>query len=291
MLSASLRALCPDGIYLSLTTGDPRLWSGVYFVRTGMRRGSLIAFNASVFYCSFLVSVAFLLTNCITGPYASAILRLKIAFPDTYPDSPPLIKFLTDIFHPLVVPLTIYTFSNTSTDVSETVSDERLPPGGITLRDGFPNWIGRREETQDAGPVGSGYSKICTSATRSTTHSLLEPELPIPHQQELPPVVSVLVYIKSTFEDVAILDNLNLEAVANPGALHAWRSYRGLPKVSSRAPTPEQGAAAVMLEQKQPGEWNWEGVWEKRVRAAIHASISDHTLYGTSRSEGNIDMV
>jgi hypothetical protein len=33
--SASLKAYCPEGIYLSLTAGDPSLWSGVLFIRAG----------------------------------------------------------------------------------------------------------------------------------------------------------------------------------------------------------------------------------------------------------------
>lgn len=34
--SASLKARCPAGIYLSLTPGDPSKWSGVIFVREGI---------------------------------------------------------------------------------------------------------------------------------------------------------------------------------------------------------------------------------------------------------------
>lgn len=33
--SASLKAHCPEGIYLFLTPGDPSLWSGVFFIRVG----------------------------------------------------------------------------------------------------------------------------------------------------------------------------------------------------------------------------------------------------------------
>jgi len=36
--SAGLRQACPEGIFMSLTPGDPTLWSGVMFVRKGARR-------------------------------------------------------------------------------------------------------------------------------------------------------------------------------------------------------------------------------------------------------------
>src|SRR5436190_18841862 len=81
----------------------------------------------------------------LSGPYASAILRFQVRFPPSYPDLPPLVTFNTDIFHPLLVPLTTYTFTTGSSD-TDTVSatdEERLPPGGFSLRHGFPHWFGR----------------------------------------------------------------------------------------------------------------------------------------------------
>ncbi|KAJ5786743.1 uncharacterized protein N7503_011955 [Penicillium pulvis] len=62
---SSLRHAAPLGVYVSLAPGDPTLWSGVIFVRS--------------------------------GPYASAILRFQIRFPDIYPDLPPLVTFATDL--------------------------------------------------------------------------------------------------------------------------------------------------------------------------------------------------
>ena len=105
--------------------------------------------------------------------------------------------------------------------------------------------------------------------------------------------MKILTYIKSAFEDTVILDKLPLEAAANPGAWHAWRSYRGLPKAVSRAASPAyRDAVNVSTMQKQPGDWNWEGVWEKRVNSGIEASTSDATLFGGPRGggQGN-DMV
>jgi hypothetical protein len=97
-------------------------------------------------------------------------------------------------------------------------------------------------------------------------------------------VVEALAYLKSSFEESEILDDLQLEAAANPGAWHAWRSYRGLPKAVSRAVSPAQdGAGKGPRGQKQPGDWNWEGVFEKRVESGFEASISDAVLFGTAR--------
>ena len=31
---------------------------------------------------------------------------------------------------------------------------------------------------------------------------------------------------------------------------------------------------------RKPGEWNWDGVWEVRVKKGIEGSISDAVLYG-----------
>jgi hypothetical protein len=33
---------------------------------------------------------------------------------------------------------------------------------------------------------------------------------------------------------------------------------------------------------KQPGEWNWEGVWEERVKRGIATSLSESVLYGNA---------
>lgn len=31
---------------------------------------------------------------------------------------------------------------------------------------------------------------------------------------------------------------------------------------------------------RRPGEWNWEGVWEERVKKGIAASLSEPVLFG-----------
>ncbi|EFW20790.1 hypothetical protein D8B26_002895 [Coccidioides posadasii str. Silveira] len=300
---ASLQAAPPKGVYVTISPTDPTLWSGVLFVQN--------------------------------GPYASAILRFQIRFPPTYPDLPPLVTFNTDIFHPLVVPLTTYTFTTGSSD-TDTVSatdDERLPPGGFSLRHGFPHWFGRTKRSA----VNSAASSRNTSGNASTTtqdvdkdgHQLkqsrpLSPNAdaesetaseallsaPVPQVGEIRkspvptgeiyqhgemdvPAVALLDYIRSTFDSEEILDSISLEAAGNPGAWHAWRTHRRT--VKSRGGGPRTGeesrSGALNLDLKprkgtpqsrQPGEWNWGGVWEKRVQNGIQNSYLESVLFGSS---------
>ncbi|KAJ4389974.1 hypothetical protein N0V93_007447 [Gnomoniopsis smithogilvyi] len=272
---AGLKQSCPPGVFVSLTPGDPTLWSGVIFVRK--------------------------------GPYATAILRFYISFPDTYPALPPLVTFSTDIFHPLITPLTTYMYT---TDIQEggTVSatdEERLPPGGFSLRHGFPAWFGRGSRRHTASQhtstlhtpprssraTGGGgrdsnsstpNSKIAasegspssagrgggTGGTAGSSDSTGSKSFLDVHKRDVS-TFEVLSYIRSTFDDEAVLDSIPLEAAGNPGAWHAWRTHRGFNNL------PEGDPSA-----RKPGEWNWEGVWEQRVKKGIEASLSEPVLYG-----------
>ncbi|KXX75454.1 Protein crossbronx [Madurella mycetomatis] len=299
---AGLKQACPHGIYVSLTPGDPTLWSGVIFVRK--------------------------------GPYANAILRFYISFPDTYPSLPPLVTFSTDMFHPLITPLTTYMYS---TDVQDggTVSasdDERLPPGGFSLRHGFPGWFGRRSRvrataTREApmegaskrrgssgaeatmmtpppparsavvtatgtGTPGSTMSR--TSAASSSTVATT-PGFAQTGKREVS-TYEVLRYIRSTFDDEDVLDSVPLEAAGNPGAWHAWRTHRrqvaaaasnkvlsgSVAGNSAGSGTSAPGEGQGEPTARRPDEWNWEGVWEERVKRGIAASLSEGLLYGNA---------
>jgi hypothetical protein len=224
-------------------------------------------------------------TNRDIGPYAPSILRFHISFPPTYPSYPPLITLSTDIFHPLVTPLTTYMYT-TSAPPEGTVSatdDERLPPGGFSLRDGFPDWFDRR--------------------TRS--------------QKKQMSTYDVLRYVRSTFDDAEVLDKVPLAAAGNPGAWHAWRCHRvkegiifpseekdkGDPKegesdadsVSSRGgPDGHQrlsGGSSAPMASRRPGEWNWDGVWEVRVKKGTEGSISEGTLFGRDAGDDLIHFL
>lgn len=223
---AGLKSACPAGIFMCLTPGNATLWTGVLFVRK--------------------------------GPYATAILRFHVSFPADYPRLPPLITFATDIFHPLLTPLSTLTYTTDIQD-SGTVSatdDERLPPGGFSLRHGFPAWFNR--STRSLGVV----------------------------QKQRIYIIEVLEYIKSTFEDETVLDSIPVEAAGNAGAWHAWRAYRSKFNTTSNTTTSEPHTQADKRpsapEARQPGEWNWDGVWETRARRGIAASLADSALYANA---------
>lgn len=185
------------------------------------------------------------------------------------------------------MPLTTYTFSTGAVDAIGTVSatdDQRLPSGAFSLRNGFPSWF---ERPRQAGDSRNGSRRVSgngeVSRDNETTTNLEVAEISL--QTQTCSVVKALAYLKSSFEDPEVLDDLPLEAAANPGAWHAWRSYRALPKVTSRAVSPARdGAGKAFPAQKQPGDWNWEGVFEKRVKTGVEASISDAVLFGSARS-------
>ncbi|EDR10197.1 uncharacterized protein LACBIDRAFT_318352 [Laccaria bicolor S238N-H82] len=69
---ASLRHAghCPMGMYVVPSTASLFLWDAVFFVHQGY--------------------------------YADAILKFNLTFPPNYPERPPTVQFVTDIFHPLI---------------------------------------------------------------------------------------------------------------------------------------------------------------------------------------------
>lgn len=263
-----------------------------------------------------------------SGPYASAILRFNIKFPPAYPELPPLITFTTDIFHPLIVPLTTYTFTTGSSNeapVSAT-DEERLSPGAFSLRHGFPHWFGRAQQTANNSRAGSrnvsGGSMVSNPGTdkgtpkqsdlgaestssapdnsnkKEQTHAAAGETTPkygnIPHTSTAPiaspygckdrtvHVISLLDYIRSTFDDETVLDSLPLDAAGNQGAWHAWKAHRRTDGTSGPGTPSQRGLPQARL----PGEWNWEGVWAKRVQSGIQASQSDAALFAsTPRTE------
>lgn len=194
-----------------------------------------------------------------------------------------------------------------TTDIQEggTVSatdEERLPPGGFSLRHGFPGWFGRASRSRhaaakqsstlqtpprssratggggrdsnsstpnskiaasDASPSSAGRGQTGGSSRSAGSGSFMDV-----HKRDIS-TFEVLSYIRSSFDDETVLDSVPLEAAGNPGAWHAWRSHRG------HHTLPEGDSSA-----RQPGEWSWEGVWEERVRKGIAASLSEPVLYG-----------
>ncbi|KAI9447987.1 UBC-like protein [Lactarius indigo] len=69
---ASLRyqSHCPLGMYVVPLVGDSSTWDAVLFIHQGY--------------------------------YADSILKFRLTFPLNYPDRPPTVHFVTDVFHPLI---------------------------------------------------------------------------------------------------------------------------------------------------------------------------------------------
>ncbi|KAL2408396.1 hypothetical protein ABEF93_002617 [Exophiala dermatitidis] len=255
---SALRDSCPAGIYLSLTPGKPWLWAGVLFVHK--------------------------------GPYAGAVLRFQITFPDTYPDLPPLVTLSSDIFHPLVVPLTTYTFSASTGDASSTLSasdTDRLPPGAFSLRHGFPAWfrwtdtnvkandgLDQTEQDHDATPPGGRSAAGMKSTFTNATSQHLGKD-----RKHL--ILDVLHHFQDAFQDEKFLDTIPLDAAGDPSAWHAWRAHRGLAKNDARPNISDvETGAGASPSPKHPGDWKWDGVWESRVHNGIQASVSEGALFG-----------
>lgn len=326
-----MKQACPSGVFVSLTPGDPSLWSGVMFVRKGTGYGNnhpaILARRLACFtFLHFaspspshpgfnriqtpsspqssknappLSSKRRTPLTCPPGPYATAVLRFQVSFPDTFPSLPPLVTFSTDLFHPLITPLTTYMYT-TDIHATGTVSatdDERLPPGGFSLRHGFPGWFGRRSgggsrqvsgQSQTTMTPQSSPPRVVPGSSASSVGEVLANHA---KRREVS-VYEVLWYIRSTFDDAEVLDSVPVEAAGNPGAWHAWRTRQKRQAVggggggaagsavgAGKALPPEPKGAEPGA-ARRPGEWNWEGVWEERVRKGIAASLSDAVLFG-----------
>jgi hypothetical protein len=191
------------------------------------------------------------------------------------------------VFHPLLTPLTTYTYTTGSldTDTVSATDDERLPPGGFSLRHGFPQWFGRAQRSAASSRDVSETMVNSPDPNSTSAHPTFGT---VPGATVDVSTVTILDYIRSTFSEESVLDSLPLEAAANPGAYHAWRTYRApvLQTQQPQAPRPylssteQAGEAAALNRNRRPGEWNWEGVWEDRVKKAIKASLSEPVLFG-----------
>lgn len=190
------------------------------------------------------------------------------------------------MFHPLITPLTTYMYT---TDIQDngTVSatdEERLPPGGFSLRHGFPEWFGRRSNRasnaqqqslpQMQTPPRQARAPVSNMGTPSSRASAVggSPGFAETRKRDIS-TFEVLRYIRRTFDEEDVLDSVPLEAAGNPGAWHAWRTHRrDNGKVFEDAPAGDA--------EKTSEEWNWEGVWEERVKKSIAASLSEPVLFG-----------
>ncbi|KAM0261644.1 hypothetical protein ACHAQJ_002095 [Trichoderma viride] len=283
---AGLKQACPEGVFVSLTPGDPSLWSAVLFVRH--------------------------------GPYAPAVLRFQILFPDAYPRAPPLVTFSTDIFHPLITPLTTHMYAASVESDNSTTERPKLPPGGFSLEHGFPEWFGGPKRPGAGSRQGShdrrdaSPSVLSTKSAKSTSG-----KLPSTTQNDVPRYMqtdrrtistySLLKYIRNTFDKAEVLDAVPLAAAGNQGAWHAWRTHRRkqgrvfddkkskrMSRISDeqtketgseRGDVAQSDAKSITSQStsvRQPGEWNWDGVWEDRVKKGVASTLTESVLYGAS---------
>ena len=218
-------------------------------------------------------------------------MRFQLFFPDTYPDTPPLITFSSDVFHPLVVPLTTYTFSSHAIDSSTTVSasdEHRLAPGAFSLRYGFPDWF-RASPTNatDGSPdlIAPGIGRQSPSSDQKSHKE--DPSFDAQSRNELCDrktiIVNVLRHIQEAFENEMFLDNIPLATVGDPSAWHAWAAHRGQAKRQNASGHHHLDPKGVTPSSpRTPGEWKWDGVWESRVSNGIEASISEAALFGST---------
>lgn len=200
-----------------------------------------------------------------------------------------------------------------STDVQDsgTVSatdEERLPPGGFSLRHGFPGWFGRRtrkaaedeqssadqatRQTPHRPPPPADLSSGGTPGSRNSAMSQ-SPGFFDTKQKEVS-MFEVLRYVRSTFDDEDVLDTIPLEAAGNPGAWQAWRTHRIEKGKTFASPsmlgdeTATEPSATREGSARKPGEWNWEGVWEERVKKGITISLSESVIFGSAGGADDI---
>ena len=171
------------------------------------------------------------------------------------------------------------------------------------MKDEFPTWFGRREESTTPWTAASrnvhrphgDYGSHCKETFDASSPAVCSSNVPERKQSATRfPLVDhrmrdVLAYIKQTFDNDKALDDLPLECASNPGAWKAWRTYR---VKNARSSKNNFGCAresgnhnAEHSPTRQPDEWSWDGVWQERVQKGIRASLSDQVLYGSITSD------
>lgn len=190
---------------------------------------------------------------------------------------------------------------------------ERLPPGGFSLKQGFPDWFPHKSKAVAAVSIQSSLpdesqtpprpppkdSQPTAKSVSAALVSLQDSAIPTGRSVSM---YEVLRYMRSVFDDEAVLDAVELSSSGNPGAWHAWRTHRidsghvfaneeGTTEVPGDAQKDVDSAAVPATPAPAPaaapagsavrhGEWNWQGVWEERVKRGISASLTESSLYG-----------
>lgn len=92
-------------------------------------------------------------------------------------------------------------------------------------------------------------------------------------------VAEILRYMRTCFEEEAVLDAIPFEAAANPSAWYAWQSHRGR---NIRDPVSAMIEPDSSPRPRGPSDWNWEGVWDERVKRAVQTTLSEGALFGSA---------
>ena len=229
-----------------------------------------------------------------------------------YPCVPPYVAFTTDVFHPLVTPSTVSSHATGSVEHNTFPATDhvQLPSGGFSFRHGFPTWFRQIDQSgvppHDEESLESFQDIAMVSECDSDEHPTIvlrqtrEKEPVVPHQiagsgtpmsvndTSVPSIIHVLYYMKQAFEEESLLDSVMLDEALNEGAWHAWKAHRAHTSVLGGKGY-KIGNQTVSIHGrngvKPLGEWNWEGVWEKRVKAIITASISDPALFANGEND------
>ena len=94
----------------------------------------------------------------------------------------------------------------------------------------------------------------------------------------------ILYYLRAAFTSEQVLDSVPQDSAANSAAWHAWKAFRSktaarTDAIRSKAENPVETLKQQPGGARSPGEWNWNGVWEDRVRKSIRSSISEQAIF------------
>lgn len=98
----------------------------------------------------------------------------------------------------------------------------------------------------------------------------------------------VLEYMRKAFSSEEVLDSVTLGAAANPGAYHAYRTFKGRDQPESPAQSRTTSPEPSTSRARRPGEWNWDGVWEERVRRGVQNTLTEPMLFGSAAAGDDV---
>jgi len=79
---------CPLGMYIVPSNENLLVWDAVFFVHQGKYFDQVTSPSPDY--------------HPNAGYYTDSILKFRLTFPADYPEKPPVVQFLTDVFHPLI---------------------------------------------------------------------------------------------------------------------------------------------------------------------------------------------